>query len=339
MSNDSYTIRPLSDDEIPLLEEFLYQAIFQPEGGSAIPREAINDPQQWVYIEEFGTKPDDRCFVAECDGQVVGMVWTRILADGPVKGYGNIDQHTPEFAISLLEKYRGCGIGTALMSQMLQQLKDEGYRRASLSVQKNNYAVKMYEALGFRTIKEQDHDYIMMVNLFDGRIRLRRPVAEDMETVYSKWASDPDVTKYMAWATHKERADADALLYMSDDMWESYGCGPMIIEHAQTGDIMGSAGLLFNESDEVGVGYVLRREYQGQGYATEALKQNIDIARILGVKRLVAGIHSENLASQNVAKKNGFTYDPKDTSMRCIFPQIDPHNEETVVKYVLDLKS
>ena len=63
--------------------------------------------------------------------------------------YGHVDEETPSFAISLYKEYRGKGIGTRLMREMLALLKDRGYQRASLAVQKANFAVRMYERVGF----------------------------------------------------------------------------------------------------------------------------------------------------------------------------------------------
>ena len=59
------------------------------------------------------------------------------------------------------EEYRGKGIGTQMMIQMLELLKKQGLRRASLAVQKANYAVNMYERVGFRTVDENEQEYIM----------------------------------------------------------------------------------------------------------------------------------------------------------------------------------
>lgn len=84
-------------------------------------------------------KADDCCLVAEVKGKVVGAVWVRIMND-----YGHIDDETPSLAISLYDKYRRLVIGTALMDAMLLFLKDKGYKKISLSVQKANYAVNMY---------------------------------------------------------------------------------------------------------------------------------------------------------------------------------------------------
>jgi RimJ/RimL family protein N-acetyltransferase len=169
------------------------------------------------------------------------------------------------------------------------------------------------------------------------RILLRRPQADDMITVYEKWASDPEVTKYLAWATHQKPEDADVLLYMSDTMWDEYGCGPLIIELRDSGEIIGSAGLLFDGADGVGVGYVLRKEYQRKGYASEALGLSIEIARKRGVDRLVAGIHPTNIPSRKVAKRNGFTLAEEKSSKAFVFPQIDPDKKGYAVFYELDL--
>ena len=76
--------------------------------------------------------------------------------------YGHIDDETPSFAISLYKEYRGHGAGTALMREMLALLEKEGFEKASLAVQKANYAVKMYRTVGFETVGENDEEYIMV---------------------------------------------------------------------------------------------------------------------------------------------------------------------------------
>lgn len=82
--------------------------------------------------------------------------------------YGHIDDETPSFAISLFKEYRGKGIGTKLMQTMTGELKKRGYRRASLAVQKANYAVRMYKAVGFEITGENGEEYIMTIKLNEG---------------------------------------------------------------------------------------------------------------------------------------------------------------------------
>lgn len=152
-----YIIRPIKESEYPVLEDFLYQAVFIPEGIKPPPKHIIESAVLQVYIKDFGTYPDDRCLVADVGGEIVGAVWTRIMND-----YGHIDEETPSFAISLYKKYRHKGIGTALMKEMLSLLAKAGYEKASLSVQKANYAVKMYENVGFEVYDENEEEYIMI---------------------------------------------------------------------------------------------------------------------------------------------------------------------------------
>ena len=160
MTVNDVRIRPLKPDEIHLLDEFLYQAIFIPEGMEAPPRSIIEDPGLQVYVECFGRSESDNALVAEVDGHVVGAVWTRIMDD-----YGHVDDETPSFALSLLPDYRSRGIGTRLMGEMLELLKEKGYSQASLSVQKENYAVNLYLKLGFEVIDESDEEYLMLKSL------------------------------------------------------------------------------------------------------------------------------------------------------------------------------
>ena len=154
-----YRIREIRENEYYVLSEFLYDAIFIPVGMEKPPKAIIEQPELQVYIADFG-KSDDWCLVAEVKEKIVGAVWVRIMDD-----YGHIDDETPSFAMSLYEEYRNMGIGTALMRDMLEFLKNKGYKRTSLSVQKANYAARMYQKVGFEVIDENEEEYIMVCQL------------------------------------------------------------------------------------------------------------------------------------------------------------------------------
>ena len=155
-----YIIREIKETEYALLNDFLYEAIFIPEGVQAPPKSIIHISELQVYVADFGKCKDDRCLVAEVDGKVAGAVWVRIMKD-----YGHIDDATPSFAISLYKEYRGLGIGTKMMREMLCVLKENGYKQCSLAVQKANYAVKMYKRVGFEIVDENEEEYIMVCDL------------------------------------------------------------------------------------------------------------------------------------------------------------------------------
>lgn len=152
-----YNIREIQETEYAVLEEFLYQAIYIPEGTLPPERSILKEPALELYIQNFGKDKDDYGFVAEIEDKIVGAVWVRIMDD-----YGHVDDESPSFAISIFPEYRGQGIGTALMQRMLSHLRDKGYPSASLAVQKANAAFRLYSNLGFEIVDENEEEYIMV---------------------------------------------------------------------------------------------------------------------------------------------------------------------------------
>ena len=153
-------IREWREGEEELLRTFLYEAIFVPEGEEPPARDIVDKPELRVYYEDFGSGAADCALVAEEEGKPVGLAWARIMDD-----YGHLDEETPSLAIALLREYRGQGIGTRLMKELLARLKERGTKRVSLSVQKANAALHLYERLGFEVAADKDDEYIMVLPL------------------------------------------------------------------------------------------------------------------------------------------------------------------------------
>ncbi len=153
-------------EEYGLLEDFLYHAIFIPDWyKEEVPRSIIyENPKLQATIANFGSSPHDYCLVAEVEGKVAGAVWVGIRDE-----YGHIDDETPSFSISLYKEYRNHGIGTGLMKKMLEQLKSKGYKKASLGVNKENYAVRMYQNVGFEIVGDgvDETEFLMVCKLND----------------------------------------------------------------------------------------------------------------------------------------------------------------------------
>ena len=154
-------VREIEDNEYPLLEDFIYNAIFLPPGTMPPPRDIIFEPDVFVYIDGFGEKPGDCGVVADVDGKIIGAAWTRIIP-----AYGHIDDNTPELATSVFSEYRGLGIGTMLMERLFSLLCERGYTRTSLAVQKKNAAVRFYQRLGYMTVRENAEEFIMVKDLY-----------------------------------------------------------------------------------------------------------------------------------------------------------------------------
>ncbi|NTU72251.1 MAG: GNAT family N-acetyltransferase [Coriobacteriia bacterium] len=157
-------IREIRSEECSLLKEFLYLAVYQSDHLQPIPRSVIDEPRVRIYVDAFGESADDIGLVAQADGQVIGVAWARVL-DGEPRGYGYVDSATPEIAISLLPSYRGRGIGTRLLRNLLSGLAVAGYARTSLSVDRDNPASRLYARMGFEIIAEQDEDLLMVRQL------------------------------------------------------------------------------------------------------------------------------------------------------------------------------
>ena len=155
-----YIIREINEEEIKLLDRFLYLAIDVHKEEVPPPFGIIYKPELQVYVKNLGKEDNDHILIAEADDKIVGAVWVRIMDD-----YGHIDDETPSLIISVEKEYRGKGIGRSLLSSMLSLLSKCGYKAVSLSCQKENYAVSLYKSLGFEIIKDIDEEYIMRKSL------------------------------------------------------------------------------------------------------------------------------------------------------------------------------
>lgn len=82
----NYIIREINENETAVLEDFLYEAIFVPEGVQPPEKNIIKKPELQVYVAEFGKRAGDFGLVAEANAQIIGAAWVRIMDD-----YGHID--------------------------------------------------------------------------------------------------------------------------------------------------------------------------------------------------------------------------------------------------------
>lgn len=153
----NYMIKELINIHEEILKKFLFEAIFQPDLSNLIPYYVIEEPDLSKYIDQFGKQVGDYAFGAfDTEKEIVGLVWVRL-----VKGYGHIDKETPELNISVMEGHRGKQLGQALIHQMLSKLATKGYKQVSLSVQKANRALSLYQAIGFEVYSEDEETFTM----------------------------------------------------------------------------------------------------------------------------------------------------------------------------------
>ena len=161
------------------------------------------------------------------------------------------------------------------------------------------------------------------------RLQLRRPVASDALLIYTTYASDHEVTRYLGWPRHIRVEDTRAFVVFSDSEWLKWGCGPYLAFSRETGLLLGSTGLAFESADVAQTGYVVTRDSWGRGYATEMLHAMIDLARSLGVRRLYAQCHVDHRNSQHVMEKCGFGLEGL-LPARMVFPNIGPERADVL---------
>lgn len=152
----SVIFRQIKAEEVTLLPEFLYLAIFVPEGVGAPDPSIVNLPELQIYTKDFGASPHDHAWVAEVAGQVVGIAWVRIIED-----YGHVNDQTPSLSVAILPDYRGQGLGRQLLTSLFEDLASKGYEAVSLSVQTANPAYKLYQTLGFAIVKDNGDEVVM----------------------------------------------------------------------------------------------------------------------------------------------------------------------------------
>ncbi len=154
-------INRLETGECTVLRQFLYHAIFVPKDGRPPDSAVLDTPELQVYLDGFGSSPDDIAVVLRQDGDIVGATWARVMDD-----YGHLYDGVPSMAISLLPEYRGMGLGKRLLSGLLDELRKTGHSRVTLAVQKENYAAYgLYTRLGFKTVGENDEEYLMLKDI------------------------------------------------------------------------------------------------------------------------------------------------------------------------------
>lgn len=146
---------------------------------------------------------------------------------------------------------------------------------------------------------------------------------QDAAEIFTRYASDPEVTKFLGWPRHRSVADTEAFLQFSAEAWAQWPAGPYLIASRGDGQVLGSTGFGFQTAHEAMTGYVLARDAWGRGLATEALSAVVGVAAQLRLTRLFAFCHPEHRASQRVLEKCGFRRDTAgNTAIE--FPNLTP---------------
>ena len=155
----SLTISPATMIDEPFLWEMLYQALHVPPGQPPFSREILQQLEIRQYLAAWG-QASDFALIARINGQVVGAAWLRLLKGG----YGYVDDATPELTVSVAPEWRGQGIGTQLLVELMKEARTH-YAALSLSVSDSNPAARLYQRLGFEMVKNTGRSLTMRKEL------------------------------------------------------------------------------------------------------------------------------------------------------------------------------
>ncbi|MDQ3876344.1 MAG: GNAT family N-acetyltransferase [Actinomycetota bacterium] len=150
-------IRRGSALDVPFLRDMLHHAYYwresDPEAGEPVSR----------YVANFGRR-GDAALVAIEDHRRVGAAWYRLFPrDEP--GFAFIDESTPEVSIAVVPSMRGRGIGSQLLSALIERAREEGYPALTLSVERDNPSITLYERHGFRPVHEDGDTVVMRADI------------------------------------------------------------------------------------------------------------------------------------------------------------------------------
>jgi RimJ/RimL family protein N-acetyltransferase len=165
---------------------------------------------------------------------------------------------------------------------------------------------------------------------------LRRPRADDADAIFVRYASDPNVTRFVGWPRHTSPTETRTFVAFSDAEWTRAPAGPYLMCSRVDGSLLGSTGLLFETPSRAQTGYVLATDAWGKGYASEGVRAMVDIARAAGVRRLYALCHVDHRASWRVLEKCGFLREGV-LRQHDEFPNLDPPQLCDVLCYALIL--
>jgi len=151
----SYTLRALVREDEPFLWQMLYEAAHMAEEGDPGLQAVMDHPDISKYVRGWG-RAGDMGFAAvdSCSSHPVGAAWLRLFTSGN-KGYSYIDDATPELSIAVHPEHQGQGIGTALLTALIEAAQTS-YTAVSLSVRADNPAVPLYRRAGFEDVKGSD---------------------------------------------------------------------------------------------------------------------------------------------------------------------------------------
>jgi ribosomal-protein-alanine N-acetyltransferase len=160
--------------------------------------------------------------------------------------------------------------------------------------------------------EEERRVFANLPELETERLLLRKMRLDDAEAMFA-YASDPEVTRYVPWDTHRSMEDSESFLGFATEGYERGDFGGWGVVLKYDAVFIGTSGIYVGYAPEharAELGYVLSREYWGKGLMPEAVRAVIRFSfGRMGLNRVEARCIAENTASARVMEKAGMTYE------------------------------
>ena len=142
-------------------------------------------------------------------------------------------------------------------------------------------------------------------SLTTDRILLRIPEPDDAEAIFTEYAHDPEVTKYLVWTPHQDIETTKASVNRFIEAWKNGRSFPWVVIIKETNKLIGMIELRI-DLPKADFGYVFAKNVWGKGYATEAARAVLNWAKSQEEIHLIwATCDIDNIASAKVLEKAG----------------------------------
>ena len=168
----------------------------------------------------------------------------------------------------------------------------------------------------------------MKVTLETERLILRPFAVEDAKEMFSNWASDPEVTKYVTWNPHENVEVTKVLLESWVKQYEKPERLNFAIVLKENNELIGGidiVGYLGGVHGTPIIGYVISKKYWGKGITTEACKRVLEYLFLLGYQEVRIDAEVDNIASNRVIQKCGGIF------LRCEEEDVPLKNKKVMV--------
>ena len=149
-------------NDLSFLKKMLFEASYWRQNTSKPDFEQGLQRADLKYLlEDWGRKGDTGIIAEDNHDNPIGAAWYRFWTEEK-HSYGYISENIPELSLAVSEEWRGKGVGRELIKRLIAEAKNQNLTKVSLSVEKENFAVNLYQKVGFKVYIDNPGDYTML---------------------------------------------------------------------------------------------------------------------------------------------------------------------------------